>query len=547
MSLQPRWVGEVPEETARVARAAYPKGNPYMQMRDELGTIYEDEQFADLFPERGQPAESPWRLGLVTVMQFAEGLTDRQAADAVRGRIDWKYALGLELTDAGFDFSVLSEFRARMIAGGAEERLLEMLLNQIKARGLVKGGGKQRTDSTHVLAAIGSLNRVELVAETLRSALEGLAILAPEWLKAQVSPEWFDRYGKRMQEYHLPKEEQERQVIAETIGRDGIQLLSAIYSEAAPGELRRHPAVEVLRQIWVQQYYQENGQVHWRQKGNQPPPGQIISSPYDPEAHYRTKRATAWVGYKVHLTETCDADSPNLITQVKTTLAAASDISVMDAIYTDLSDKDLLPAEHIVDTAYVSSDWLVKCPMDYGIDLLGPAHPDISWQAQAGQGFDVAHFVIDWEHHCASCPMGKTSVLWLPHRDRHGNPVIRVDFASADCRSCSSRPLCTRSKSAGRSLSILPKDQQLALQAARQRQLSEDFKKRYALRAGVEGTISQSAYARDMRRTRYRGLAKTHFQNVATAVAINLARVLAWLSGVPRAQSRQSHFAALAA
>jgi transposase len=518
-----------------------------MQMRDELGTIYEDEQFADLFPERGQPAESPWRLGLVTVMQFAEGLTDRQAADAVRGRIDWKYALGLELTDAGFDFSVLSEFRARMIAGEAEERLLETLLSQLKARGLVKGGGKQRTDSTHVLAAIGSLNRVELVAETLRSALEGLAILAPEWLKAQVGPEWFDRYGKRMQDYRLPKDEQERQAIAETMGRDGNHLLSAIYSESAPGELRMHPAVEILRQIWVQQYYQENGQVHWRQKGNQPPPGQIISSPYDTEARYSTKRDTSWVGYKVHLTETCDADSPNWITQVETTLAAASDISVMDDIYTDLPNKDLLPVEHIVDTAYVSADWLVKCSMDYGVDLLGPVHPDTSWQAQSGQGFDISHFVIDWERHSATCPLGKTSVLWVPHRGRNGNPVIKVDFDPADCRICPSRPLCTRSQSAGRNLSVLPKDQHLALQAARQRQLSEDFKKRYALRAGVEGTISQSAYARDMRQTRYRGLAKTHFQNVATAVAINLARVLAWLSGYPRAQSRQSHFAALAA
>lgn len=546
MSLKARWVGEVPEETARVARAAYPKGNPYIQMRDEMGTIYEDEQFEDLFPERGQPAESPWRLALVTAMQFAEGLTDRQAADAVRGRIDWKYALGLELTDAGFDFSVLSEFRTRLIAGKAEEKLLETLLSQVKARGLVKGGGKQRTDSTHVLAAIGSLNRVELVAETLRSALEGLAILAPEWLKAQVEPDWFDRYGQRMQDYRLPKDEQERQAIAETIGRDGTQLLTAIYSETAPGALRMHPAVKILRQIWVQQYYQEDGQVHWRQKGNQPPLGQIISSPYDPEARYSTKRETAWVGYKVHLTETCDADGPNLITQVETTLAAASDISAMDDIYTDLSDKNLLPTEHIVDTAYVSSDWLVKCPTDYGVDLLGPVHPDTSWQAQAGLGFDISHFVVDWERHCASCPMGKTSIRWLSHRGRNGNPVIKVDFDPADCRICSSRSLCTRSKSGARNLSILPKDQHLALQAARQRQLSDDFKERYALRAGVEGTISQSAYARDMRRARYRGLAKTHLQNIATAVAINLARLLAWLSGYPRAQSRQSHFAALA-
>src|SRR3954463_10569921 len=154
MSLKPTPTGPVPELTAYVAHAAFPDGNPYMTVRDTLGTFYDDERFAGLFPDRGQPAQSPWRLALITVMQFAEGLADRQAAAAVRGRIDWKYALGLELTDPGFDFTVLCEFRARLVAGGAERRLLETMLETCKARGLVKPGTKQRTDSTHVLAAI---------------------------------------------------------------------------------------------------------------------------------------------------------------------------------------------------------------------------------------------------------------------------------------------------------------------------------------------------------------------------------------------------------
>lgn len=115
----------IPEETKRVAQAAFPQGSLAMRLRDELGTVYLDDQFSDLFPSRGQPAESPAMLALVGVLQFAEGLSDRQAADAVRGRIDWKYALGLDLTDAGFDFSVLSEFRTRLAEGDAEERLLD--------------------------------------------------------------------------------------------------------------------------------------------------------------------------------------------------------------------------------------------------------------------------------------------------------------------------------------------------------------------------------------------------------------------------------------
>src|SRR5437660_9391974 len=138
MSLKPQAIGPIPEETARVAHAVYPKGSVFMRMRDELGTIYQDETFAHLFSHTGQPAEAPWRLALVTIMQFAEGLSDRQAAYAVRGRIDWKYALGLQLTDAGFDASVLSEFRTRLVEGHAEEQLLTVLLTLFTARGWLK-------------------------------------------------------------------------------------------------------------------------------------------------------------------------------------------------------------------------------------------------------------------------------------------------------------------------------------------------------------------------------------------------------------------------
>ena len=160
MSLHPQSFTAVPPETARVARAAFPQGNLYMHMRDELGAIYEDAAFASLFSTRGQPAEAPWRLALVTIMQYAEGLSDRQAADAVRSRIDWKYALNLELTDPGFDPTVLCEFRARLITGHAEQLLLDTLLQRCRERQLLKARGRQRTDSTHVLGAIRALNRL---------------------------------------------------------------------------------------------------------------------------------------------------------------------------------------------------------------------------------------------------------------------------------------------------------------------------------------------------------------------------------------------------
>src|ERR671938_1181928 len=163
MSLHPQHpIGSVPKHTARIARAAFPKSNPYLTLRDTLGTVFTDRDFADLYPEQGQPGYPPWRLALVTLMQFREGLSDRQAAEAVRARIDWKYLLGLELSDPGFDFSVLCEFRERLLTGGAPERLLERPLQTCRELGLLKARGRQGTDSTHVLAAVRTINRLEL-------------------------------------------------------------------------------------------------------------------------------------------------------------------------------------------------------------------------------------------------------------------------------------------------------------------------------------------------------------------------------------------------
>ena len=181
MSLHPQAIYPIPEETQRVARAAFPRGHIYMQVADRLGTIYHDAQFAALFPTRGQPAEAPARLALVTVLQFAEGLSDRQAADAVRSRIDWKYVLGLELTDPGFHHTVLSEFRTRLVAGEAASHLLDALLTLARAQALLQTRGRQRTDATQVLASMRILNRLERVGETLRATLNSLAVVAPAW------------------------------------------------------------------------------------------------------------------------------------------------------------------------------------------------------------------------------------------------------------------------------------------------------------------------------------------------------------------------------
>src|ERR671933_1969666 len=208
--LKPTPIEPVPEATARVARAAFRKGNPLLKLRDELGVIFRDEDFADLFPKLGQPGLPPWRLALVTVLQFRENLPDRQAAEAVRARIDRKYLLGLELDDPGFDHSVLCEFRSRLLEGGAEERLLGKLLEACQARGLLKARGRQRTDATHVPASIRVLDRLELVGETLRATLKELATVAPDWLRDAAPRAWYERYGKRIEDTRLPQGQAKR-------------------------------------------------------------------------------------------------------------------------------------------------------------------------------------------------------------------------------------------------------------------------------------------------------------------------------------------------
>jgi transposase len=546
MTLRRHYIPDVPEETAKVAKAAFRKGNRYMQMRDELGTLFNDEQFTDLFPNVGQLAESPWRQALVTVMQFAENLTDRQAADAVRARIDWKYALSLELTDDGFDFSVLSEFRQRLIANGVEARLFEIMLAGFQERDLLKAGGKQRTDSTHILANVRELNRIEFVGETMRAALNELATTAPDWLKAWVPADWFKRYGHPFSEYRLPQKEAERLELGEQIGRDGIELLTRVYTEQP--EMGRLPQVEILRRVWVLQYYtDEDDQTRWRRKGNTPPGERILTSPYDTDVRLSKKRGSQWTGYKVHLTETCDDDTPHLVTHVETTLATTADNDVVDPIHAELERKNCLPGQHLVDGGYGSGPAFAESGMDYGIELLGPTRSDVSWQAQTEGAFDIAHFHIDFEKRIVTCPQGHTTKQWYERTGSRGKPALQAKFPAAICHACPVHERCTTSQNAGRQIGFLPEPEFKALQAAREREQTDDFKETYKKRAGVEGTISQAVGVLGMRRTRYRGLDKVHLQHLMTAAAMNLMRVLDWLSGKQRATTRKSAFARLAA
>jgi transposase len=508
-----------------------------MQLRDTLGTIYTDEQFADLFPTHGQPAEAPWRLALVTVFQFLEHLTDRQAADAVRSRLDWKYALSLELTDAGFDHTVLSEFRSRLVAGKAEQRLLDLLLERCQEKGWLKARGRQRTDSTHVLAKIRALNRVLCVAQTMVYVLNVLSEVAPEWVRAYVPVAWVERYGERLEHERLPQGEEERRDYANQVGADGWTLLQALDASSTADWLKTLPAVTTLRTIWEQQFEPQEKGGQWRLEPALPA-GQLINSPYDLDARYGKKRSTLWVGYKVHFSETCDEDAPQLTTHVETTRAGINDERALAAIHAGLEGTELLPDQHLVDAGYVDAANLLQSQQQYAVDLLGPVRHNYWWQADTD--FDVTHFSIDWQAHTVTCPHGRISSSWTPAQDGKGHPVIKIKFSQSDCKVCSDRTSCTGQTR--RTLTLQPQERMQALLAARKREKTETFKESYRHRAGIEGTHSRGTRTMGLRRSRYFGLQKTHLGHVAIATAINVVQLMSWLRGEAPAQTRTSPF-----
>jgi hypothetical protein len=439
-------------------------------VRDKLGAWLADEQFAGACGVRGKPGWPPARLALVTIFQKAENLTDRQAAEAVRTRIDWKYALGLAGGDPGFDHSVLPEFRARVAAGGLEQVVLDTLLERLAADRLVGPGGTMRTDSTHVISAVRDLNRLELAGESVRACLEQLAVAAPELVAHLLDDSWANRYAARVDTWRMPAATTRKDELALACGRDGRTLLKAVYAAAASDPdlayLARLRQVEVLRVVLVQNYLtvvdEQGREVIKRREAEAEglPPGRSrLASPYDLDARWGARRDTFWNGCKIHVTETCaragaadtgPADAagpgdsanegsaaapPHLIVNVETTDATVPDNQMTEPIHAHLAGKGLLPGEHLVDSGYPSAELLVSSRAGYGITLVTPMLAGTSAQARAGAGFDRTAFTIDFDAGHAICPQGRTSRSWNPVTQR-GTPTIVITFSADDCGPC---------------------------------------------------------------------------------------------------------------
>ena len=441
---------------------------------------------------------------------------------------------------------------------------LDALLERLVAQGLLKAGGRVRTDSTHVLGVIRHLCRLELAGESLRAALEALAVAVPAWLTGVIDASWQRRYGTRVDNWHLPESETKRKALMVEYGRDGYHLLEQVCARSAPPWLRELPAVDALRRIWVQQFYRyttaSGTEVVRRREsasegGDGLPPGRDrLISPYDLDARHSVKRETGWDGYKVHFSETCDppapttgtgsgrGDLPNLITGVLTTVATTPDAAALEEIHAGLARTGLLPAEHLLDSGYPSAEQIIRSARTYGVALVTPVLLDQSAQARAGAGYDKASFSFDFAQRRATCPEGQASATWTPCRQRETDAIV-VTWARTVCGPCPKRDLCTKGRQ--RQITIRDRDLHEALAAARVEQTTDTWKARYAARAGIEGTMRQTTHVAGTRTTRYVGLPKTALEHNFSATAVNMIRLDAYWTGKPLDRTRATHLARL--
>jgi transposase len=516
----------MPTDTAAVGEQVLAADDPYRAIGDHLAELLTDAMFADLSLPTGRAAISPSLLAMVTLFQFLEDVPDREAARLVVVRLDWKYALQLPLAYGGFDFSVLCYFRRRLLAHDQERLVFEALLGRVRALGFLKKRGKQRTDSLAVLGAVRELSELETVTETLRLALVALERADPHGAKHALAGDWQERYVRSRPDYRLSAAERQAAFLA--TGEDAARLLEGLVG--APPELADLAAVATLRTVVAQRYERVAGQLRRRERVVDCT--ERIVTPHDPGVRAGQKRGRTWHGDKVHVTETAepaDPADPHFLTDVSTAGASTGDAETLPAIRERLTERDLRPAEQVVDRSSVSGQQLAQSAAA-GIALVGPPLDDTS-----PAEFKLADFQIDRAARRAICPGGQTAVQWSPRTDRDGTNAVNIQFAAADCAACPLRSRCTTSQS-GRSLHLTEHYERL--QARRAEAQTAAFQQRLHARAGIEATLSELVRCHGLRRHRYRGEPKRHLEHLLKGAACNLkrlARALAHRSTPPLA------------
>jgi transposase len=527
VTLHRRDLGALPSDTAALGRELLADDDPYRVLGEQLADVVRDEDFAALYAPVGREAISPALLALVTLFQFLEDLPDRAAARAVVVRLDWKYALHLPLRYGGFDHSVLCYFRQRVLGGGQEALLFEAVLERLKALGFVKPRGKQRTDSLAVLGAVQQLSALETVSEALRLAVRALERADAGWAARALPASFRERHARTRPDYRLS--EAARQTALLEAGQDGFWLLDCLAT--APGGLGDLEAVRTLRALWAQRYERAAGQVTVQARAVACT--ERIVTPHDPGVRAGQKRGQGWVGDKVHVTETAEPGAPRFLTDLATASAPSGDVGALPGIRARLARRDLLPAEHYVDAGYVSGQQLAASRAS-GVELRGPPLADTS-----PNGFKLADFGLDRAAKRATCPAGQTATKWVERTERDGSQAVHIQFPAAACQACPLRARCTDSKG-GRSLTL--SEHYEVLQARRAEARTATFRAAMRARPGIEATLSELVRVHGLRRHRYRGDAKRHFEHLLKGAACNLKRLTRALAARPaRARAAGGH------
>jgi transposase len=507
---------QVPEDTLALGQRLFAPEKLYRQLGDRFDELMpREEVFGPLYAATGRKAISPLMLAIVVTFQMHERVPDREAAELVVSRIDWKYALHLPLGYTGFDYTDLHAFRERLERHGQERLVFDSLLERLLGLGLIRKRGKMRSDSTHLLGVVARLSQLELVAESLRLALLAALDSEGQWALEALPIAFQEAYNTRTSIYGL-SDTQVREKLAK-IGQDAFWFVGQVQAHA-PKKLGCLEQVKLLEEVLSQQYPDgpEAGPLKKRPSG-----AKVIESPHEPQVRRGRKRDKEWNGYKLQVTESCDEDLPHLILDMQVGNALSSDSRELASIEQRLAHQGTLPSELLVDKGYMSGENIVRS-QEQGIELVGIPLSD----TQGPVGFKQADFSLDEETKQATCPAGVRASVWSERGSRRGkSSEILVRFPAQDCRVCSFFGRCTTS-SQGRSLTL--GRYRLALEQQRKLAKSDDYRKRLHERAGIEATHSEAVRCHGLRQARYRGTGKVQLQASFTATAMNLKRVTRW-------------------
>jgi transposase len=512
----------VPQEIRTWGEKYLKQDSLYRVVGDQLlSSISADEfasEFMSMYSNTGRPSVNPIILSFVTIFQFLEELPDRIAAEDVRMRLDWKYALHLPLDDPGFHYSDLCNFRKRLAKHGKESLLFHQLLKRIQSLGFLKRRKHQRTDSTHILAVVGELSRIENLSESLRVSLRAIQKQDSAFYEMKTPSLYREHWSAPLSDYQMT--DSQRREALERAGQDIHWLLSFLKDclETNRKTFLRLPELEVLQTLFHQHFTVQHSQQDSQKvclKKEADTGKDKIQSPHEPEARYSEKRGKSWIGYKTHITETAnEKGSVNFITDITTTNSCEQDNEALTGIQEKLAESDLKPEHQYTDKGYVTGENLSESAKR-DIQLMG----EVSQLNNKGL-FTADDFTIDYQTRTAICPAQCTSISWKEQETGKHKGEIQIRYGN-QCNHCSLKERCTRNKR-GRRLTMLRK--------RREESKTDAFRELMKRRPAVEGTISEMVRVHGLRRSRYRGMAKTCFHSLMVGTALNLKRLVKAIS-----------------